>query len=93
MSYLISVPQTLASAATDVESIGSAIGTAGSNAAAPTTGVLAAAQDEVSGAIANLFGAYGREYQALLGQAAWRITWLWSAWPIDLQMQLLDNLQ
>jgi hypothetical protein len=70
MSYLISVPQTLASAATDVESIRSAIGTAGSNAAAPTTGLLAAAEDEVSGAIANLFGAYGQEYQALLAQAA-----------------------
>ena len=70
MSYLISTPQALGSAATDVESIGSAIGTAGSNAAGPTTGLLAAAQDEVSGAIANLFGAYGRQYQALLAQAA-----------------------
>jgi hypothetical protein len=70
MSYLISAPQALAFAATDVESIGSAIGRAGSNAAAPTTGLLAAAQDEVSGAIANLFGAYGQQYQALLARAA-----------------------
>jgi hypothetical protein len=70
MSYLISDPQTLASAATDVESIGSAIGAAGSSAAGSTTGLLAAAQDEVSGAIASLFGSYGRQYQALLAQAA-----------------------
>lgn len=70
MSYLISTPQSLASAAADVENIRSAIGAAGSNAAAPTTGVVAAAGDEVSGAIANLFGAYGREYQELLAQAA-----------------------
>jgi PE-PPE domain/PE family len=70
MSYLISAPESLASAAADVENIRSAIGAAGSNAAAPTTGVVAAAGDEVSGAIANLFGAYGREYQELLAQAA-----------------------
>ena len=70
MSYLISAPQALASAATDLESIGSAIGAASSNAAGPTTGLVAAAADEVSGAIANLFGAHGQEYQALLAQAA-----------------------
>lgn len=70
MSDLITVPETLASTATDVHNIGSAINAAGTNAAAPTTGLLAAAEDEVSAAIANLFGAYGREYQALLGQAA-----------------------
>ncbi|OBK53257.1 PE-PPE domain-containing protein [Mycobacterium sp. 1081908.1] len=70
MSDLITVPETLASAAADVQSIGSTIDAAGTNAAARTTGLLAAAADEVSAAIANLFGAYGREYQALLGQAA-----------------------
>ncbi|ORW95356.1 PE family protein [Mycobacterium sp. IEC1808] len=69
MSDLITVPETLASTAADVQSIGSAINAAGTNAAARTTGLLAAAQDEVSAAIANLFGAYGTEYQALLAQA------------------------
>jgi len=39
-------------------------------AAGPTTGLVAAAQDEVSTITAQLFGAYGREYQALLQQAA-----------------------
>ncbi|OBA73208.1 PE family protein [Mycobacterium sp. 1554424.7] len=69
MSDLITVPETLASTAADVQNIGSAINEAGSSAAAPTTALLAAAEDEVSAAIANLFGGYGREYQALLAQA------------------------
>jgi hypothetical protein len=70
MAYLIiTSPEMLASTAADVESIGSAISTASANAAAPTTGVLAAAEDEVSAAIANLFGRYGREYQAVVSQA------------------------
>jgi hypothetical protein len=70
MTDLITAPETLASTAADVQSIGSAINEAGTNAAAPTTALLAAAEDEVSAAIANLFGAYGTEYQALLAQAA-----------------------
>ncbi|HET7072702.1 MAG TPA: PE-PPE domain-containing protein [Mycobacterium sp.] len=70
MSYLVAAPETLASTAGDVESIGSAIRSASASAAAPTTGLLAAAQDEVSAAIANLFGAYGQEYQAVVSRAA-----------------------
>ena len=70
MSHLFTVPETLASTAADVESIGSAITTAGSNASGPTTGLVAAAQDEVSAAIANLFGGYGRQYQAALARSA-----------------------
>jgi hypothetical protein len=67
---MIARPELLASAAVNVETIGSAIGAAGSNAAAPTTGLVAAAQDEVSAGIARLFGLYGQEYQALIGAAA-----------------------
>jgi hypothetical protein len=70
MSHLFAAPETLASTAADVESIGSAITTAGSNAAGPTTGLLAAAEDEVSAAIANLFGVFGQGYQAALSKAA-----------------------
>ena len=70
MAHLITVPETLASTAADVQGIGSAINVAGANAAGQTTGLLAAAEDEVSAAIANLFGAYGQEYQAALSQAA-----------------------
>jgi hypothetical protein len=70
MSYVLINPETLATAATDLENIGSAISTAGSNASGPTTGLLPAAEDEVSAAIAKLFGGYGQEYQALISQAA-----------------------
>jgi len=45
MSYVIAAPEIMASAATDLGSIGSLIGAA--NAAAPTTQVVAAAGDEI----------------------------------------------
>ncbi len=70
MSDLFAAPETLASTAADVQTIGSAISAAGANAAGQTTGLLAAAQDEVSAAIANLFGAYGQQYQVALSRAA-----------------------
>ncbi|OMC43797.1 PE-PPE domain-containing protein [Mycobacterium sp. IS-1264] len=70
MSYVVTTPEMLAAAATDVGNIGSAISTASSNAAGPTTGLIPAAEDEVSMAIAKLFGAYGQEYQALVSQAS-----------------------
>jgi hypothetical protein len=70
MSYVLTAPEMLATAATDVENIGSALSTASANAAGPTTGLLPAAEDEVSAAIAKRFGAYGQEYQAVVSQAA-----------------------
>jgi hypothetical protein len=70
MSSLSAQPQLIATAATDVAEIDSAIGAAKAAAMDPTTGLVAAAQDEVSAATAALFGAYGKEYQALLKQAA-----------------------
>ncbi|HKI41279.1 MAG TPA: PE family protein, partial [Mycobacterium sp.] len=70
MSYMVTRPELLAATAADVEHIGSTIGAAGTSAAGPTTGLVAAAQDEVSAAIANLFGIYGEEYQAVLSQGA-----------------------
>jgi hypothetical protein len=70
MSYVLTTPEMLAAAATDVGNIGSAITTASSTAAGPTTGLLPAAEDEVSAAIAKLFGAYGQEYQAVVSQAS-----------------------
>jgi triacylglycerol lipase len=57
-------------AASNVASIGSVVATANQGAAGATTGVLAAAEDEVSVAIAALFSAHGRRYQALISQAA-----------------------
>jgi hypothetical protein len=70
MTSLITQPQVLAAAAADVADINSAIGAARAAAAGPTTGLVAAAGDEVSAMSATLFGAYGQEYQALLQQAA-----------------------
>ena len=69
MTYLITAPELLATTAADVGEIGLAITDANADAAGPTTGLVAAAEDEVSEAIAKLFGGYGRQYQALLTQA------------------------
>ncbi|WP_191499541.1 PE family protein, partial [Mycobacterium simulans] len=68
MSFLIADLEMVAAAATDLEGIGSAVSAA--NAAGPTTGIAAAAADEVSAAIAALFGTYAQEYRAVSTQAA-----------------------
>jgi len=70
MDFLVTAPEMLASTAADVEQIGSEISAANASAAGPTTGLVAAAEDEVSQAIAELFGRYGQRYHAVLTQAA-----------------------
>ncbi|OBA73216.1 hypothetical protein A5641_06160 [Mycobacterium sp. 1554424.7] len=70
MTGLITQPELLAAAATDASHIGSAIDAAKAAAAGPTTGLVAAAEDEVSALTASLFGSYGQQYQAILQQAA-----------------------
>ncbi|WP_151845053.1 PE family protein, partial [Mycobacterium tuberculosis] len=72
MSLVIVTPETVAAAAAalDVARIGSSIGVANSAAAGSTTSVLAAGADEVSAAIATLFGSHAREYQAISTQVA-----------------------
>jgi hypothetical protein len=67
---VIVVPQSLASTASDLAGLGSTINAANTAAAVQTTSVAAAAQDEVSGAIAELFSAHAQEFQALSAQAA-----------------------
>jgi hypothetical protein len=69
MGHLVATPEMLASTAADIEEIGSAISAANASAAGRTTGLVAAAEDEVSAAIAKLFGGYGQQYQAILTQA------------------------
>jgi PPE-repeat protein len=69
MSFLIATPETVSAAATDVAALGSRLGAAHAAAVTATTGVLPAALDEVSVAIAALFGAHGQTYQALGAQA------------------------
>lgn len=70
MSFVIAAPEMVTAAATDLSSIGSAIGEANAAAAAPTTEVLAAGADEVSAAITALFSQHASAYQALSAQAA-----------------------
>jgi triacylglycerol lipase len=70
MSYVIAAPEMLAAAAADVAGIGSSLSEANAAAATRTTGVLAAAEDEVSAAVAAVFSAHGQGFQALSAQAA-----------------------
>jgi PE family len=69
VSLLVVTPELLTSAAADLESIGSRLNAAHLAAAVPTTGLAAAAADEVSAAVSALFAGYGQEYQALSTQA------------------------
>ena len=69
MSFVIAVPEVLGAAAADLVNLGSTLNTANAAAAAPTTGLLAAAEDEVSAAISALFSGHGEGYQALSAQA------------------------
>ncbi len=68
MSFVIAVPEVVA-AASDLAGLGSTISAANA-AAAPTTGIVAAAEDDVSAAIAALFSGHGQAYQALSAQVA-----------------------
>ena len=70
MSFVITTPQILATAAADLADIGATVSEADAAAAAVTTGLVPAAQDEVSQAIGALFGGYAQEYHALSAQAA-----------------------
>lgn len=70
MTYVLLEPQILASVATNIEELGSTITAANAEAASPISGLAPAAADEVSEAIAKLFGAYGRQYQAVATRAA-----------------------
>jgi PE-PGRS family protein with aspartyl peptidase-like domain/PE family protein/PE_PGRS family protein len=70
MSLLLAVPEVMTDATTSLASLGSTIDAAHAAAAAPTTAMLAAAEDEVSTAIAAAFSQYGSAYQALSAQAA-----------------------
>jgi hypothetical protein len=70
MTNVIAEPQTMATVAADLERIGSAINSARAAAAGPTSRLVAAAADEVSAAIAKVFGAYGQQYQAAVRQVA-----------------------
>jgi PE family len=70
VSFVLAAPEALATAASDLAGIGSTLGTASAAVAAPTTGVLAAAADEVSAQVAALFSGHGLGYQQLSARLA-----------------------
>ncbi|MGO9508008.1 MAG: PE family protein [Mycobacterium sp.] len=68
MAYVITEPQLMASVAVEINGIGANLSAANAAAAGRTTSLAAAAADEISAALAKAFGAYGAEYQSLVGQ-------------------------
>jgi hypothetical protein len=69
MSFVTTQPEGLAAAAGSLQGIGSAISAQTAAAAAPTTGVVPAAADEVSALTAAHFAAHAQMYQAVSAQA------------------------
>ncbi len=70
MSSLVAAPEFLASAATDLSNIGSTLDRSQRGGGDHDDVVLAAAEDEVSAAIAAVFSGHGQGFQALSAQAA-----------------------
>jgi PE family len=70
MSYVTALPEMLASAAGDLESVGRAMVAGNMAAADSTTGVVPAAAEEVSALTAMHFAAHGLLYQELSAHAA-----------------------
>jgi PE family len=69
MSYVTTQPEALSAAAGTLQGIGSSLSAQNAAAAAPTTGVVPAAADEVSALTAAQFAAHAQMYQAVSAQA------------------------
>ena len=70
MSFVVAAPDAVSTVAQDLAGIHSSLSQATAAATGPTTAIVAAAEDEVSAAVAALFGAFGQEYQAVGARAA-----------------------
>lgn len=70
MSFVTADLDLVSAATGQLDGIRSALGQAAASASGPTTGIAAAAQDEVSAAVSQAFGKYGQEFQALSTQAS-----------------------
>ena len=70
MSFVSTRPTELTAAAENLQGIGSSLTAQNAAAAAPTTGVLPAAADEVSALTAAQFATHAQMYQAISAQAA-----------------------
>ncbi|RUP03632.1 MAG: PE family protein [Mycobacterium sp.] len=69
MSFMGAAPELVQGAAAQLAGIGSALADATASISGPTTAIAAAAQDEVSVAIASLFDDFGREFHTLSARA------------------------
>ncbi|WP_264892713.1 PE family protein, partial [Mycobacterium kiyosense] len=69
-TFLIAAPEALAAASADLNGIAESIRRATASAAPSTTQIAAAAADEVSAAIAQMFGGYAQSYQSVGTQIA-----------------------
>jgi hypothetical protein len=69
MSFVTTLPEALAAAAGQLQTIGTTLAAENAAAAAPTTGVVPAAADQVSALQATQFAAYGTWYQQVSAQA------------------------
>ena len=70
MSFVTTQPELLGEAAGNLQGIGAGMAAGNAAAAAPTTGVIPAAADEVSALTAAQFAAHAAMYQAVSAQAA-----------------------
>jgi hypothetical protein len=70
MSFVRTYPEHLAAAASNLQSLGAALNVGSAAAAAPVTGVVPAAIDEVSILTAAQFATHGQRFQELSAQAA-----------------------
>jgi hypothetical protein len=69
MLYVTTQPEALSASATNLAGIGAAMAAQSSAAAAPTTGVMPPAADQVSALTAAQFAIHAEMYQAVMAQA------------------------
>ena len=70
MSFVSIVPEMLANAADNLQSVGLRLQAQNAAAVAPTTGLTPPASDEISALTAMQFAAHAHAYQAVSAQAA-----------------------
>jgi len=70
VSFVTTQPEALTAAAGTLQGLGSGMAAGNAAAAAPTTGVVPAAADEVSALTAAQFATHGQLYQTISAQAA-----------------------
>jgi hypothetical protein len=69
MSFVTTQPEALSAAATSLAGIGTTMSAQNAAVAAPTTGLIPAAADEVSALTATQFAVHAQMYQAVSAQA------------------------